>query len=203
MPMRLHAIAHEDDHRQSLTDGARAVVFRDIVAVVTDAPFVAQDADDALVTIHARVVAAAFEHGELLPVPPGTVFRDEGSLQRWMELHYVALSDALSFVADRVGARVHVTGVGPGGEPGDSGNDLASAAAELMRTLRRRAVAAVPLAREHTTGIAIGVSFLVERALWREFEEEVAAVAHDPQSTRVELTGPWPPYDFVTIELGS
>jgi hypothetical protein len=203
MPMRLHAVAHEDDQRQPLPDGARGVVFRDLVAIVTEAPFVAHEADEALVTMHARVVAAAFERGELLPVPPGTAFRDDTSLQRWMELHYVPLSDALAFVADRVGARVHVTGVDRDGAAGDAGNDLASAAAELMRTLRRRAVAAVPLAREHTTGIAIGVSFLVERTLWHEFEEEVAAVAHDPATTRVTMTGPWPPYDFVHIELGS
>ena len=203
MPVRLHAVAHEDDQRQPLPEGARAVVFRDLAAIVTEAPFVAQEADDALVTLHAGVVAAAFERGELLPAPPGTVFRDEASMQRWMELHYVALSDALAFIADRVGARVHVTAIDRDGDAGDSGTDLASAAAELMRTLRRRAVAAVPLEREHTTGIATGVSFLVERALWREFEEEVAAVARDAETTRVALTGPWPPYDFVTIELGS
>lgn len=203
MPMRLHAVAHEDDQRDLMPDGARGIVFRDLVAIVTEAPFVAQEADEALVTAHARVVAGAFEHGEVLPVPPGTTFRDETSLQRWMELHYVPLSDALAFVADRVGARVHVAAVDRDGEAGDAGNDLAAAAAELMRTLRRRAVAAVPLAREHTTGIAIGVSFLVERTLWREFEEEVAAVALDPDTTRVTMTGPWPPYDFVTIELGS
>ena len=203
MPMRLHAIAHEDDQREPLPDGARGLVFRDLTAIVTEAPFIAQEADDALVTLHARVVAAAFERGELLPAPPGTVFRDEGSMQRWMELHYVALSEALVFVADRVGARVHVTAVDRDGSAGDSGNDLASAAAELMRALRRRAVAAVPLAREHTTGIATGASFLVERALWREFAEEVAQVSRDSETTQVALTGPWPPYDFVTIELGS
>lgn len=203
MPMRVHAIAHEDDQRQPLPDGARGVVFRDLVAIVTEAPFVAQEANDALVAAHARVVDAAFERGELLPIPPGTTFRDDASLQHWMELHYVPLSDALSFVADRVGARVHVEAIDRDGEAGDSGNELASAAAELMRTLRRRAVAAIPLAREHTTGIAIGASFLVERTLWHEFEEEVAAVSHDPDTTRVTMTGPWPPYDFVTIELGS
>lgn len=203
MAVRLHAVAHEDDQRELLPDGVRGVVFRDLVAIVTEGPFVAQEADDALVAAHARVVAAVFERGEVLPVPPGTAFRDEASLQRWMELHYVPLSEALAFVADRVGARVHVAAVDREGATGDSGNDLAAAAAELMRTLRRRAVAAVPLAREHTTGIAIGVSFLVERTLWREFAEEVAAVATDPDTTRVTMTGPWPPYDFVTIELGS
>lgn len=203
MPVQLHAIAHEDDQRHALPDGARTVVFRDLAALVTDAPYVAHEPDEALLARHTRVVAAAFEHGELLPAPPGAVFRDDGSLKQWMELHYVALSDALTYVADRVGARVHISSLERDGEAGDSGNDLAAASAELMRTLRRRAVAAVPLQREHTTGIPIGVSFLVERSLWREFEVEVAAVAGESATTQVSMTGPWPPYDFVTIELGS
>lgn len=203
MSLRLHAVSAADDRRPALPDGAHVVTFRDLAAIVTDAPYVAEEPGEALVAQHARVVASAFEHGELLPAPPGTVFKAETDLKRWMELHYVALSDALTFVADRVGARVHIENVEHHGASEDSGNDLAATAAELMRTLRRRAVAGVPLRREHTTGIAIGVSFLVDRTLWREFQDEVMAAAAGHEATRITLTGPWPPYDFVAIDFGA
>ena len=203
MACRLHAICGDDGVGASLPEGARAVVFRDLAAVVSDAPYVAAEPDEAMVAEHARIVGAAFALGELLPARPGTVFRDDPALQRWMELHYVALSDALTFVADRVAARVHVASVERDGAPGDSGTDLASRAAELMRILRRRAVAGVPLQREHTTGIAIGASFLVERALWKEFEAEVHAAGADDDAITVSVSGPWPPYDFVRFELGT
>ena len=203
MALRVHAISSEEHHRGPVGDGVRLLGFRDLVAIVTDAPFVAEVPDDEALARHTRIVGEAFSHGELLPLMPGTMFRNEAALLGWMELHYVALSEGLAFVVDRVGARVHVASVESDGAAGDSGTDLAVTAAELMRTLRRRAVAAIPLRREHTTGIAIGVSFLVERTLWREFEQEVASIAVDGGNTRISLTGPWPPYDFVRIELGA
>lgn len=203
MSIRVHAIAHEDDQRKPLPEEARVVAFRDLAAVVVDAPYVAQEPDDDSIARHARIVAAAFENGEVVPLPPGTIFRTEAALRHWMELHYVALSDALAYVADRVGARVHITSVDSHGEASDSGNDLAATAAELMRALRRRAVATLPLEREHTTGIAIGMSFLVERSLWREFQDELQSVAAGRSTTQVRVTGPWPPYDFINVDLGA
>ena len=203
MALRLYAISSEEHQRSPLADGARLVGFRDLVAIVTEADFVAHVPDDEALAQHTRIIGDAFSRGELLPLAPGTMFRNEAALKGWMELHYVALSEGLAFVADRVGARVHVASVEADGASGDSGTDLAATAAQLMRTLRRRAVAAVPLNREHTTGIAIGVSFLVERTLWREFEQEVASIAAESSTTRISMTGPWPPYDFVRIELGA
>lgn len=203
MALRLHAISSAEDQRATPADSARLVICRDLAGIVTEAPYVAEVADEASITAHAGIVKAAFERGSLLPAAPGTIFKNESTLKHWLEFHYVALSEGLAFVADRVGARVHVASIEADGASGDSGNELAATAAELMRTLRRRAVAALPLDREHTTGIAIGTSFLVERTLWREFEQEVQSVAGASTATRISMTGPWPPYDFVRIELGA
>lgn len=208
MALRLYGICNEDDHPDLAGNGVRLVACRDLAAIVGEAPYAAQVADDAMLADHHRVIEAAARKGEVLPAPPGTVFRTAGALERWMELHYVALSDALSFVTDRVEARVHVTHADPDREPEDAGTDLAAVAAEVMRTLRRRAVAAVPLRRELATGIAIGAAFLVERTLWREFEEEFESVRDAYQGggagggAQVSMSGPWPPYDFVRIEFG-
>lgn len=203
MPFRLHALCNHDDQRDALPDGASVLGVRDLGAIVVDAPYAAETPSAEELDAHHRIVEAAFRHGEVLPMPPGTVFRDDVALRRWIELHYGTISDALTFVADRVGARVHISGVDGDGEVVESGTDLSAAAAEMMRTLRRRAVAGVPLRREHTTGIILGAAFLVERALWTDFTHEVDRLQADAANAKLAVTGPWPPYDFVRVDLGS
>jgi hypothetical protein len=120
---------------------------------------------------------------------------------RWLELHYVALSDALSFVDDRVVGRVHVWRPGDAAER-EVGSDLAAAAAEALRDLRRSAVATVPLRTEQLTGIVSSAVFLVEQELWKDFASKVEEQGSRVQNLRLELTGPWPPYDFVQMQFG-
>jgi hypothetical protein len=130
------------------------------------------------------------------------VFRSQDAVQRWMELHYVALSDALSFVENRVVGRVHVWRPGDVDER-EAGSDLAATAAESFRVLRRAAVSTVPLRLEKVTGIVLSAAFLVEHELWKDFQSEVADQGRHAPHLRFELTGPWPPYDFVHMQLGA
>jgi hypothetical protein len=98
--------------------------------------------------------------------------------------------------------RVHVWRPGPA-EDREAGTDLAAAAAESLRVLRRTAVTTVPLRVEKVTGIVLSAAFLVEQDLWKEFASEVAEQGRRTPNLRFELTGPWPPYDFVQMQLGS
>jgi hypothetical protein len=105
-------------------------------------------------------------------------------------------------VEDRVVARVHI--VRADGKPGEleAGSDLAAAAAESFRALRRSAVAAVPLRLEEVTGLMLSASFLVERDLWNEFQRAVAEQHDAHHLLRFDVTGPWAPYDFVRMQFG-
>jgi hypothetical protein len=203
MALHLYGITAADDH---LADGlpprVQTVRFRDLVATVADAPASAAAADDVDVGAHREVVDALFAARTLLPAPPGVTFRTPQALQRWMELHYVALSDGLAYVEDRAGARVHIVRADRSPAAGDAGVDLAAAAADCMRVFRRQAVAGLPLRTEHLTGIVLSAAFLVERELWNDFAGVVRRVAADHPRFRLELTGPWPPYDFVRMEFG-
>jgi len=203
MALRLYAIAHADDHaRDGLPAGLQTVRFRDLIAIVGEAPYAPITADAETVGAHRQVVEALFDGRTLLPAPPGVTFRTPQALQRWMELHYVALSDALEYVDDRAGARVHIVRADRSPAPSDAVTDLAAAAAECMRALRRQAVAGLPLRTEHLTGIVLSSAFLVERELWKDFTGAVRRVAAEHSDFRVELTGPWPPYDFVRMDFG-
>lgn len=202
MALRLYGIAPVDDHgAEAPPAGIHTVAFRDLAAVVAEAPYAAPPADDQTIVSHHEVVETLFAGRSLLPAPPGVTFRASQSLQRWMELHYVALSDALAYVDDRAGARVHVVRAPGARGAADGAADVAAAAAESVRSLRRQAVAALPLRIEQRDDVVLSSAFLVERELWNEFAAAVRRVAADT-GFRIELTGPWPPYDFVRIEFG-
>jgi hypothetical protein len=76
-------------------------------------------------------------------------------------------------------------------------------AAETLRELRRSAVATVPLRIEQITGIVLSAAFLIEQELWKDFASKVEEQGERVQNVRLELTGPWPPYDFVQMQFGS
>jgi hypothetical protein len=201
--LKLFGVTFNDTHdAQSPVLETELVVVRDLAAIVGPSEYTALEPTAERVQAYTDVVGEYTRRGPVLPAPVGVVFRGREAIQRWMELHYVALSDALSFVDNRVVGRVHVWRPGPY-EEREAGSDLAAAAAESLRTLRRSAVTTVPLRVEKITGIVLSAAFLVEEALWNEFAAEVEEQGKRAPNLRFELTGPWPPYDFVQMQLGA
>lgn len=216
MALRLHAItlaegAHAEHPRDGRQTGMFAVVrddielipFRDLCAVVSEQKaFGLEEATAVEVERHRVIVDGLFRRGTVLPAPFGTVFRAADVLTRWMELHYVSLTGALEFVEDRNVARVHIIRSDGKDEDREAGSDLAAAATESFRALRRRAVAVVPLRLEEVTGLVLSAAFLVERDLWKEFLRGVEEQQDAHHQLRFDVTGPWAPYDFVGMRFG-
>jgi len=207
MALRLHAITLADAAQNAPAgDGSEIALipFRDLCAVVsTQRSFVLDETTPAAIEEHRRIVDRIFNQASVVPAPVGVVFRSPDVLKRWMELHYVSLSGALEFVEDRAVARVHIVRANAkDGEEREAGSDLAAAATEAFRALRRHAVAAVPLRLEHVTGLVLSASFLVERDLWKEFLRAVEDQYDAHHLLRFDVTGPWAPYDFVRMQFG-
>jgi hypothetical protein len=207
MALRLHAITLADAAQNAPAgDGSEIALipFRDLCAVVsTQRSFVLDETTPAAIEEHRRIVDRIFHQASVVPAPVGVVFRSPDVLKRWMELHYVSLSGALEFVDDRAVARVHIVRANAkDGEEREAGSDLAAAATEAFRALRRHAVAAVPLRLEHVTGLVLSASFLVERDLWKEFLRAVEDQHDAHHLLRFDVTGPWAPYDFVRMQFG-
>jgi hypothetical protein len=216
MALRLHAITPADAaHTPSASEGrftgafstvlanVTLVTFRDLTAVVSDQKaFALEEPRGEDIEQHRAIVDAFFRHAAVLPAPVGALFKAQDVLTRWMELHYVSLTGALEFVEDRAAARVHIVRADGSDEDLEAGSDLAAAAAESFRALRRRAVAAVPLRLEQVTGIVLSGSFLVDRDLWKEFLHAVAEQHDAHHLLRFDVTGPWAPYDFVRMQFG-
>ena len=183
MSLRVFGIMMQDGHTQPrLDDGLKLLLFRDLAAVTQEGDFKGGEVDTPEIEQHLNIVQALFAHDPILPAPVGCVFRNSEVLQRWMELHYVAISDALAWVEDRHAARVHITRAMGRESDKEAGSDLAAIAAEVTRSLRRRSVSAVPLRSEEVTGIVLSAAYLVERDLWEEFsdavKDEAACLTH-------------------------
>jgi hypothetical protein len=197
------AEALRPDDGASASDPITLIPFRDLCAVVSEQKkFEVDDVSGGELVRHRMVVDAVFRRAAVLPAPVGVVFRTSEVLRRWMELHYVSLTDALEFVEDRQVARVHVVRAdGSAGEL-ESGSDLAAAAADAFRSLRRHSVASVPLRHEQVTGLVLSAAFLVERDLWKDFLAVVDEQHRTHSLLQYDITGPWAPYDFVRMQFG-
>jgi Gas vesicle synthesis protein GvpL/GvpF len=179
------------------------IPFRDLSAVVSEQKAFSLDERTAeAIALHRTVVDTVFRRAAVLPAPVGVVFRAPDVLKRWMELHYVSLTDALEFVEERAVARVHVVRADGMDEELEAGSDLAAAATEALRALRRRAVASVPLRTEAVTGLPLSSAFLVENEQWKEFHHGVAEQQDAHPSLHFDVTGPWAPYDFIHMQFG-
>jgi len=220
MALRLHAITFADGHQHTaIGDGSATgtgsgtgtgswsgtllVPFRDLCAVVSEQKnFTVDEPSPKDVDRHRAVVDWLFKRTTVLPAPVGVVFRGADVLKRWMELHYVSLTGALEFVDDRVVARVHIVRADGKDDDLEAGSDLAAAAAESVRALRRHAVATVPLTHEQVTGLVLSAAFLIERELWKTFLTGVEEQQDAHHLLRFDVTGPWAPFDFVRMQFG-
>jgi hypothetical protein len=68
---------------------------------------------------------------------------------------------------------------------------------QLYAELRRSVRAAVPFPGE--AGQLLGAAFLVERDNWLEFMQRAEELGKSHPEIALDLTGPWPAYDFVRI----
>lgn len=105
--LRLYGVIDTDTGNQELLEQQRVqlVTYRDLAAVVAVAPYTQTEPSDADLTDYLRVVDALGAKGPIVPAPPGTVFRDEAVLARWLDVHYAKLHEALAVIEQREDAR--------------------------------------------------------------------------------------------------
>lgn len=194
-------------------DGTQLVTVRELAAVVRPGAFGRSDPGDRDVDAYHEVIDAMSTHRTIVPAPVGAMFKSADQVARWLDTHYIALSEALLFLDNRCEARLHIgtadeapadragrRGADREGERAESRAETAAQAAESFRFLRRSAVAAVPLRAADATRLLSG-AFLVDRARWEEFATAVGEQRQRYPGMRFELTGPWPPYDFVRMQF--
>jgi hypothetical protein len=209
--LRLYGVAAlEGTPVTSLAAGTTIVPFRMLGAVVAPSKYSRSAPDDADLNEYTRILEDVQSNAAVLPAPPGTVFRTRESLARWLELHYFTLTQAIGMVEGHAEARVTIIRK-PGTESPDASageikehaKQLAAVASDSMRVLRGQAAATIslPVSDSDTTLVA-HASFLVDMERWGLFTELVAKEDQRHTDLDFQVTGPWPPYDFVRMEFG-
>ncbi len=202
--LRLYGVAAvESGHAMSLAEGTTLVHYRALAAVVEPSPYSVSTLGDDDVSKYLAVLEEAHSHSAVLPAPPGTVFQSQSTLTRWLELHYFTLTEALSVVEGHAAARVSVTARGMQRE--DARKSLAGLAAESLRLLRTQAAATVTLPSadgDEEDDVVARASFLIDTQRWQSFKDAVSKEAERQTSLDFQVTGPWPPYDFVRMQFG-
>jgi hypothetical protein len=203
--LRLYGVAAvESGQAMSLVEGTTLVHYRALAAIVRPSAYTATQIDDEATADYVFVLEEAFKQAAVLPAPPGTVFQSQSTLMRWLELHYFTLTEALSVVEGHAAARVSVTA--PGNHADDSGKSFAALAAESLRLLRGQAAATVTIPKadgDDEIGVVARASFLIDTQRWQAFKDTVSKEAERQGSLDFEVTGPWPPYDFVRMQFGT
>jgi hypothetical protein len=203
--LRLYGVAAvENGQAASLVEGTSLIHFRALAAIVEPSHYSAPSLGDEETERYLEVLEEANSNAAVLPAPPGTVFQSQGTLMRWMELHYFTLTEALAVIEGHSAARVSITAK-PGHQDGDAGRSFAALAADSLRSLRGQAAATVTLPKtdgDEEDDVVARASFLVDTQRWETFKDTVNKEAQRHPALTFQVTGPWPPYDFVRMQFG-
>ncbi|HEV2130777.1 MAG TPA: GvpL/GvpF family gas vesicle protein, partial [Longimicrobiaceae bacterium] len=172
------------------------VPHQEIAAFTRPGPFAVPEMTKEEVMLHQRELDQAMQRWTVAPAPFGIVFRDRASVLQFLEEQYQPLCEALTLVEGRWEFRLHIRDEEHRGDP-TVARDVAT---HVYAELRRITHAAVPFPSEG--GNLFSAAFLVERAVTSRFLERVEELSEMDRALSLDLTGPWPPYDFVRISVG-
>jgi len=177
---------------------------------------------------HEQVLEEALARGAVVPCRFCTVYRDEEELRRFLAGRADALAAALARVEGRVelGVKAFAARAGRGGEAAQAQSgraylearrreqqereELARSRADVAARLHERLLAEahdgvlLDLQSRDVSGrdaemVFNGAYLVADRG---RFDEALTAAERDVDGVELELTGPWPPYNFVPEELG-
>ena len=176
-------------------EAVQRVRYRDLEALVRPAAFAIDEADTSGVRDHQQVLETVMRRTTVLPAPFGLLFRSRRALVHFIEDQYLVLDEALAFLDGHWELRLHLE-LADSVEPDLAAVELGT---HLYTELRRFARAAIPFPREEKR--LLSAAFLVDRSTWIEFVERSDDLANTHPEINFDVTGPWPPYDFVRMTI--
>ena len=104
--LRLYGVVDDALEQEFLADHKLLVVsYNDLAAIISPAPYTASPPSDSDLDDYLRVLDALSAKGPVVPAPPGTIFRSEVVLSRWLDVHYGKLHEALDAIDRREDGR--------------------------------------------------------------------------------------------------
>lgn len=165
-----------------------------IAAVVSNSSFKEYVLTEDNVFTHNQVIMLVMEEYAVLPMAFGMLFKNEKALRRVLERVHDDLKTRLNEVESKIELGVKV--ILPKGVGFDEG-----AFASEIKTLREVA-AQCKLGKRFSTHLILNAYYLVEKEKVEAFLGAVKTLEEKFREVKIQCTGPWPPYNFVTVKVG-
>ena len=173
--------------------GLQRIRYRDVEALVSAATFEVPEHSMERVQEHQKVVEGVMRRTTILPAPFGVLFRGRRPLIKMLQEQYLVIDEGLALLDGHWELRMHISARAVG----EAAELLSDEAMTIYSELRRFARAAVPFPSDDTR--LMSAAFLVDRTSWVEFVERIESFGEQHTDLVFDVTGPWPPYDFVRI----
>lgn len=176
--------------RRADTPAFDLVTDREIAAVITPEPAKRGDRE---LKDHERVVSSLLRRSSVVPMPFGLTAPDVDSVLTFLRQERIPLLEALEYLEDIYEVRVHVSATGLTGD--------SVAVQETGATIFAEARAGARGARllDAREGSVLDAAFLIRRGEWIHFVERLTDWERRIGGLQVDLTGPWPAWDFVQL----
>ncbi len=179
---------------------------RAAAAVVSDSPVKEYEPNPQNAMAHDSAIRVVMADSTVVPLAFGMVFKDETTLISVMEASYEAIMKSLEAVDGKVELGVKV--ILPKEEFGSpdnvspEANDRVrqEAATEFLSALEKAASQSRE-GRLFSSRLVLNASFLVDKARVEEFSQVLGELDDRHPFLKVQYTGPWAPYSFVSIKI--
>jgi hypothetical protein len=171
-----------------------AVPCGDIAAVVSNAPLKEYVLTEDNVRTHNQVITLVMEEFPVLPMAFGMAFKNEAVLKGVLQKLRGDLRKALEEVEGK--AELGIKVILPKGAEIDE-----DAFASEIKVLRELATQC-KLGKRFSERLILNTFYLVAKEKVEAFLGAAKALEEKFKQLRVQCTGPWPPFNFVTIKVG-
>lgn len=170
--------------------------YKEFAPVVSNSPMKKYEVSEEEVLLHRKVVELVMREHSVLPVAYGMVFKNKKLLLLAMSAGYRAMKKAMHAVDNKVelGVKVFL----PKEAMKSDGNE--SCKSDFMEALKKKAAQSKEL-KLFSERLAVNASFLVDRDKIDDFSGEVEQLGNKYADLKTQYSGPWPPYNFVDIQI--
>lgn len=170
--------------------------YKEFAPVVSNSPVKKYEVSEEEVLLHRKVVELVMREHSVLPVAYGMVFKNKKLLLLAMSAGYKAMKKAMQAVDNKVelGVKVFL----PKEASKQDGNE--SCKSDFLEALKKKASQSKEL-KLFSERLAVNASFLVDRDKIDDFSGEVEQLGNKYAHLKTQYSGPWPPYNFVDIQI--
>lgn len=170
--------------------------YRDFAPVMSNAALKKYEASDEEVELHRKVVEQVMKEHSVLPVAYGMAFKNKKLLLIAMSVGYKAMKKAMNEVDNRVelGVKLFL----PKENAAWDGKEECKSV--FLETLKKKAVQSKEL-KLFSERLILNTSFLIDRDKINDFSSEVEQLGNKYPDLKIQYSGPWPPYNFVDIQI--